>query len=83
MTKTEPLYSTIGRRIKKLRENSKMTQLELSQKMNDKIGGRNIGRTSITMIEAGKQRITIHQLYKVSVIFEVPIRIFFDHLNDK
>lgn len=53
------LYSAIGVRIRIAREECKMTQAELA----DMIG---LTRTSVTNIEAGRQKYNIEMLYAIS-----------------
>lgn len=58
------LFIAIGRAIKDARERAELTQEDLA-----KLVG--IGRTSITNIEAGKQRLPIDLLYDIADVLEV------------
>ena len=63
------LYLFIGEKIRKHRKNNGLTQEELA----NEIG---LSRASIVQIEQGKQKISIHILYKVANIFNKPITDF-------
>lgn len=58
------LYSTIGRRIRELREAASMTQTALG----NRIG---LSRASIVNIEKGRQHPPLHILWDVATLFEV------------
>lgn len=60
----EILYSEIGNLIKKTRLLRKLTQADLS----DKVG---LTRASITNIERGKQKISIHTLYLIADVLNI------------
>lgn len=51
----EKIYKIFGQRLAEAREVSKLTQAELGRRMN-------LSRASIANIEAGRQRILLHQL---------------------
>lgn len=55
----DSLYSIIGERIRKEREGIGFNQGELAEAVG-------LLRTSITNIEAGRQRLPIHVLYKIA-----------------
>ncbi|MEA5576071.1 helix-turn-helix transcriptional regulator [Anabaena sp. UHCC 0451] len=60
------LYQQIGRRIKQRRTEMGMTQAELA----DAIG---VLRTSITNIEAGRQKAPLHVLYQLCIVLDVKV----------
>ena len=51
----EPIYLELAARIRKRREKICMTQADLAAKLN-------LHRVTVTNVEAGRQRIMIHQL---------------------
>ena|SRR3989344_4594868 len=55
----EDLYITIGSNIRKARRKLEISQLELSRRMK-------LSRASIANIESGRQRLAIHQVYRLS-----------------
>lgn len=58
-TQCRQLYSEIGRRIKVRRHEVGMTQEQLSEQAD-------LTRVSITNMEGGNQRLTIHALYDIA-----------------
>lgn len=58
------IYKIIGERIRSLRESLNMTQDELADQIN-------MRRTSITNIEAGRQRLPIDTLYTIAGLLGV------------
>jgi transcriptional regulator with XRE-family HTH domain len=64
--KTSLLYYIVGRNIRKHREEKGITQEELAEKVS-------LGRTSITNIEAGKQRTALDELYNIALTLDVAI----------
>ncbi|HLP88194.1 MAG TPA: helix-turn-helix transcriptional regulator [Nostocaceae cyanobacterium] len=60
------LYQQIGRRIKQRRAEMGMTQAELAEAVG-------VLRTSITNIEAGRQKAPIHTLYKICIVLGVKV----------
>jgi transcriptional regulator with XRE-family HTH domain len=74
----DKLYREIGRRIRAIREecNPKLTQSELA----DKLG---VERTSITNIEQGTQRATLHLLYSLAQRLQIPLEKLLPALDDK
>lgn len=60
------LYQQIGKRIRELRDNAKLTQGQLA----DAVG---VLRTSITNIEAGRQKAPLHVLYGVCNVLNVEV----------
>ncbi len=55
----EQIYREIGRRVGAAREASDLTQERLAAKVG-------LSRTSIVNLEAGRQRVPIHQLYRIA-----------------
>jgi transcriptional regulator with XRE-family HTH domain len=60
------LYEIIGHRISELRKLNNDNQQQLA----DKIG---LGRSSISNIEAGRQQISLHLLYRISQVYNSEI----------
>lgn len=58
------LYYEVGQRLIEKRENAGLTQVVLAKRLK-------VSRTTITNIEAGKQRPPIHQLYRIAKILGV------------
>ncbi len=61
------LYSLIGDKIKNLRVGKELSQTQLSDKIP------NIGRTSISNIEKGKQQPPLHVMYLLCNVLDVNI----------
>ena len=69
----QEFHELIGRNVKKLREQKKLTQLALSQEIGQK------STTVISQAEVGKgKRFNVAQLYKISKVLECEIGDFFD-----
>lgn len=68
------LYTAIGIRIRQEREDRELTQEELA-------GRSGIGRTSLTNIEAGRQRLLVHQLWRIARALSVQPRELFPDLH--
>lgn len=68
------LYTAIGIRIRQERERRDLTQEELA-------GRSGIGRTSLTNIEAGRQRLLVHQLWRIARALSVQPRGLFPDLQ--
>lgn len=62
------LLELLGKRIKKLRLERGMSQVDLVAKMRG-----NIDTTNISRIEAGRTNPTIYSLYRISEAFEISI----------
>ena len=60
------LYRYIGQRIRTARTSTGLTQRQLA----DRLG---VERTSITNVEAGRQRIPVHMLYRFCVALEIEV----------
>lgn len=79
MISEERLYSSLGARIKQLREGGegrrRMTQAELAQFVG-------LERTSITNIEKGTQKVPLHILYRICEVFNVDIISLLPKLGD-
>lgn len=61
---TEPVYRLLGARIEHIRTTLGWTQLDLSKRIG-------LTRTSIANIEAGRQRILLHDLQKFASAFNM------------
>lgn len=61
------LYSFVGKRIRTVREEKGMSQEELAKLLS-------LGRTSITNIERGKQRILLHSLYEIAAVLGTEVK---------
>lgn len=59
MTDVQPIYRAVGARVQMIREAVGMTQSELAKKIG-------YTRTSIVNIEAGRQRLPLHQVEEVA-----------------
>jgi transcriptional regulator with XRE-family HTH domain len=69
----EQLYTGLGRRLLRYRREAGLTQEEVATKLKLK-------RTSITNIEAGRQRILLHQLFSLATAVRVsPNQLLYDH----
>lgn len=53
------LYKALGNRIRQAREDRGLTQDAVAQRLD-------IGRTSLTNIEGGRQRVLLHVLYEIA-----------------
>lgn len=60
------LYETIGNRISELRKFKGDNQQQLADKIN-------LGRSSIANIEAGRQQVSLHILYRICQIYDTEI----------
>ena len=67
-------YKTIGSNVKKLRESKKLTQLELSQKMDFN----SVGLIGQAEIYYNKQHFSLKHLYMIASILECNIEDFFE-----
>lgn len=64
------IYAQIGSNLKQLRVSRNMNQGELAQELG-------LSRVSISNIEKGKQRPTIHFLFEVMILFNVKMGALF------
>lgn len=64
----EPIYRLIGAKIEQLRNMLGWSQEDLAKKVG-------LTRTSITNIEAGRQRILLHDIEKFCTAFQIQPRI--------
>ena len=64
MINSEDLYRGVGQRIRKIREERKLTQAELATIVS-------LTRTSITNIEQGRQKLLLHTLYDIAAALAV------------
>jgi len=67
--KIDALYIKIGKNVKKYREEAKLTQLELSQKM----GYKSVSLVSAAELYTSKKHFNIEHLNKISQILNVDI----------
>lgn len=66
----------IGAKIKELRKQKELTQIQLTVKIVE-IGGK-MDVTNISRIEAGRTNITLYQLHRLSEALEIPMKNFVD-----
>ena len=78
MIDRKKLYEEVGRRVKAARDAHRpsLTQGELAEKLN-------VERTSITNIEKGTQRATLHFLYLLAQQLQIPLARFLPSLDDE
>lgn len=69
MKPIEPVYRLLGAKIEVVRTTLGWTQLELAQKVG-------LTRTSIVNIEAGRQRILLHDVDKLATAFGMTPKMF-------
>ena len=65
MATSDQLYSILGKLVRTRREQAKLTQDELAQRVG-------LTRTSISNIESGRQKIQVHTLYTIAEALHVP-----------
>jgi len=70
-------YKTIGKNVKKKREEKGITQLELSQRMNLKSSG----LISQSELYIKKQHFNLKHLYLISAILECDIKSFLENIK--
>ena len=63
MKECEPVYRMLGAAIQRTRDALGWTQDDLAQRVG-------LTRTSITNIEAGRQRVLLHDVEKIAVAFQ-------------
>lgn len=72
----EELYVRIGKNVKRYREDAKLSQLELSQKLNYK----SVSSVSNPEIYYKKKHFfSLKQLFNISKILNIPLSSFFDN----
>ena len=78
MIDRKKLYEEVGRRVKAARDahTPSLTQGELAEKLN-------VERTSITNIEKGTQRATLHFLYLLAQQLQIPLARLLPSLDDE
>lgn len=62
----DPLYEALGRQVRSAREQARLTQEELAQRLG-------LTRTSVTNIEQGRQKIQVHTLYAIADAFGINV----------
>ncbi len=67
----EEVYKKIGENVRKIRENKKISQLELAEMIGHK------STTIISQGELGKKHFNIEHLYKISKVLDISICEFF------
>lgn len=67
----EKLKIRLGKRIKELREQNKLTQLDIASSCD-------FEKTSISRIEAGRTNPTVTTLYKISIALGVELKDLFE-----
>ena len=70
------LQKLIGNKIKELRLQRGLTQLQVTVKIIE-LGGK-MDVTNISRIEAGRTNITLYQLHRISEALEIPMKDFLD-----
>lgn len=70
------LQKLVGRKIKELREQEGLTQLQLTVKIVE-LGGK-MDATNISRIESGRTNISLHQLYRIGKALDIPMKNFLD-----
>ncbi|MFX3637406.1 MAG: helix-turn-helix domain-containing protein [Candidatus Pristimantibacillus sp.] len=72
----ELIFSEIGTRIRKERKKKKLTQKELSDRIR-------LSRTSITNIEQGFHKISVHTLFEISIVLDVDVHSLLPKIIDR
>lgn len=65
------LLKLIGSRIKELRENNNLSQLQLANEVD-------LSKTHLGRIERAENNVTVETLNRIAVFFNVPITFFFE-----
>tara|TARA_R110001632_G_scaffold213965_2_gene340413 strand:- start:808 stop:1041 length:234 start_codon:yes stop_codon:yes gene_type:complete len=65
------LLKLIGIRIKELRENNNLSQLQLANEVD-------LSKTHLGRIERAESNVTVETLNRIAVFFNVPITFFFE-----
>lgn len=68
VTRTEPFYHDLGRKLAQLREGQGLSQARLGRMLNPQLQ-----RASIANIETGKQRVLSHTLVELARALQVPL----------
>ena len=75
MIEDDRLYQTIGKRLRELRNEHRLTQEAMAKILR-------LERTSITNIELGNQRVAVHVLYRCCEYFQVSLDCLFPSVKD-
>jgi DNA-binding XRE family transcriptional regulator len=67
----DAVYLIVGSAIRRHRQQAGISQPELAEKLG-------LNRSSISNIEAGRQRLMLHTLCEIADIFAVPVATFFE-----
>ncbi|MDO6602108.1 helix-turn-helix domain-containing protein [Arenibacter palladensis] len=65
------LLKLVGSRIKELRENNNLSQLQLANEVD-------LSKTHLGRIERAESNVTVETLNRIAVFFNVPITFFFE-----
>lgn len=60
----EPVYARFGRELKRLRRQRKLSQAALAHRVDP--SGQRFGRSTVAMIESGRQRVALHTLLELA-----------------
>lgn len=71
----QQLYQKIGQHIRQKREEARLTQGQLAEAVG-------ILRTSITNLEAGRQKVPLHLLYELCAVLKVDIQEILPGMNE-
>lgn len=74
VSQEDAIYIIIGDTIRQQRRNANMTQQELAARLG-------LLRTSISNIEAGRQRLPIHTLCAIASLFHIPVSTLFQEVS--
>jgi DNA-binding XRE family transcriptional regulator len=69
------LYQKLGQQLRQRRELAKLTQAQLAERVT-------VLRTSITNIEAGRQKAPLHLIYELCAVLQVDIKDMLPLMND-
>ncbi len=69
------LYQKLGQQLRQKRESAKLTQAQLAERVT-------VLRTSITNIEAGRQKAPLHLIYELCAVLQVDIKDMLPLMSD-
>ncbi len=69
------LYKKLGQQIRQKREAANLTQAQLAERVG-------VLRTSVTNIEAGRQKAPLHLIYEICAVLQVGIKDILPPLNE-
>ena len=73
----DDFYKTIGKNVKRIREEKKLTQLELAHKM----GHKSVGLVSQSELYLKKQHFNLKHLYMIATILQCEMNEFFKDIK--